>query len=164
MQRIGNYTIFFGADDALSNWHRCRFVYRGHAFSSVEQFMMFSKAKLFGDEQSAAAILATHDPRKQKAIGRKVAGFESAIWESKRESIVFVGCREKFSQNARLKAVLLSTDPTELVEASPWDCIWGVGLKADDPEIGNPLKWRGLNLLGKTLTHVRGVLDPRSHF
>ncbi|QGZ67035.1 NADAR family protein [Paraburkholderia acidisoli] len=164
MQRIGNYTAFFGADDVFSNWHRCKFAYHGYAFTSVEQFMMFAKAKLFCDEASARAVLATHDPRAQKALGRKVAGFDLAIWEARRESIVFVGCREKFAQNRALRSVLLASDPTVLVEASPWDLIWGVGLDAKDPAIADPAKWRGHNLLGKTLMQVRELLNPQSYF
>lgn len=158
MHRIGNFTAFFGADDVFSNWHRCSFEYRGHGFTSVEQFMMFAKAKLFGDEASAAAVLATTDPRDQKALGRKVADFDNALWEAKRESIVFVGCREKFGQNPGLRSVLLASAPTVLVEASPWDRIWGVGLRERDPQIADPLKWRGLNLLGTTLMRVRDAL------
>ncbi len=164
MHRIGNYTAFFGAGDVFSNWHRCQFTYRGFTFSSVEQFMMFSKAKLFADERSATAVMSTNDPARQKAIGRKVAGFDQAVWETKRASIVFVGCREKFAQNRDLRSVLLASDPTVLVEASPWDLIWGVGLDAHHPDIGNPAKWRGQNLLGKTLMQVREALDPRRHF
>ncbi|CAG9254905.1 Riboflavin biosynthesis intermediates N-glycosidase [Paraburkholderia unamae] len=158
MHRIGNYTAFFGANDVFSNWHRCSFEYRGHQFTSVEQFMMFAKARLFDDEESAAQVLATDDPRDQKAIGRKVAGFDNALWEAKRESVVYVGCREKFGQNPRLRSVLLASAPTVLVEASPWDRIWGVGLCERDPLIADPSRWRGRNLLGTTLMRVRDAL------
>ena len=158
MRKIGNFTAFFGADDVFSNWHRCRFEYRGHQFTSVEQFMMFAKAKLFDDEASATVVLATNDPRDQKALGRKVTGFDATLWEARRESIVFVGCREKFGQNPGLRSVLLASAPTVLVEASPWDRIWGVGLRERDPLIADPSKWRGLNLLGTTLMRVRDAL------
>jgi ribA/ribD-fused uncharacterized protein len=158
VHRIGNYTAFFGADDVFSNWHPCRFDYHGFHFSSVEQFMMFSKAKLFGDDVSAAAALASTDPREQKAIGRKVAGFNQREWDSKREAIVFVGCREKFTQSPRLRSILLASAPTVLVEASPWDRIWGVGLRERDPCIADPSKWRGQNLLGIALMRVREAL------
>lgn len=164
MHRIGNYTAFFGAGDEFSNWHRCEFSYRGFTFTSVEQFMMFSKAKLFADERSADAVMATNDPAQQKAIGRKVTGFEESLWHRKRESIVYVGCREKFAQNRALRSVLFASNPTVLVEASPWDRIWGVGLDARNPDITDPAKWRGQNLLGETLMRVRDALDPRHHF
>ncbi|NUY06245.1 NADAR family protein [Paraburkholderia youngii] len=159
MRKVDNFTLFFGADDALSNWHPCRFSYHGVDFTSVEQFMMFSKAKLFGDENAAAAILAARHPKDQKAIGRGMKGFDLATWEGKRESIVYVGCREKFSQNPGLRSLLLATAPTELVEASPYDRIWGVGLGERDPPILDKANWRGTNLLGITLMKVRDTLS-----
>ncbi|WP_408395383.1 NADAR family protein [Paraburkholderia dipogonis] len=159
MRRIGNLTAFFGADDVFSNWHPCRFSYHEVSFTCVEQFMMFSKAKLFNDEQSATKILATDDPKTQKIIGRKVVGFNLATWEARRESIVFVGCREKFSQNPGLRSILLATASTELVEASPYDLIWGIGLGARDARISDKRQWRGRNLLGITLMRVREALS-----
>ncbi|WP_350357296.1 NADAR family protein [Paraburkholderia fungorum] len=158
MRKIGNYTAFFGADDVFSNWHPCRFTYHDISFTSVEQFMMFAKAKLFNDGQSAAKILATRDPMSQKMIGRKVAGFDLQVWEAKRESIVFVGCREKFAQNPGLRSILLATAPSELVEASPYDLIWGIGLGEGDPRLTDRSQWRGQNLLGVTLMRVRDAL------
>jgi hypothetical protein len=90
-------------------------VYHDVSFTSVEQFMMYAKAKLFNDERSSRSILAARDPMTQKAIGRKVAGFDLAQWEARRESIVFVGCREKFAQNPSPRSMLLATSPTHLV-------------------------------------------------
>jgi ribA/ribD-fused uncharacterized protein len=158
MRKVCNFTLFFGADDALSNWHPCRFSYHAVDFSSVEQFMMYSKAKLFSDEASAEAILATRHPKEQKTLGRKVQGFALEAWQAKRESIVYVGCREKFSQNPGLRTLLLATAPTELVEASPYDLVWGVGLGDRDPLIVDKAQWRGKNLLGVTLMKVRDAL------
>ncbi|CAD6559414.1 NADAR family protein [Paraburkholderia sabiae] len=159
MRKVDNFTLFFGADDALSNWHPCRFSYHGVDFTSVEQFMMFSKAKLFGDDNAAAEILAARHPKDQKAIGRGVKGFDLATWQGKRESIVYVGCREKFAQNPGLRSLLLATASTELVEASPYDRIWGVGLGERDPLILDKANWRGANLLGITLMKVRETLS-----
>lgn len=159
MRKVGNFTLFFGAEDAFSNWHPCCFSYHGVRFSSVEQFMMFSKAKLFADDKSAASILAARYPKEQKAIGRKVTGFDQALWETKREGIVYVGCREKFAQNPGLRSLLLATAPTELVEASPYDLVWGVGLGERDPLIAERANWRGTNLLGVTLGRVRETLS-----
>jgi ribA/ribD-fused uncharacterized protein len=159
MRRIGNFTAFCGAADVFSNWHRCQFEYHGVAFSCVEQFMMFSKAKLFNDEQSAKNILATVDPMTQNMLGRKVVGFNLEEWEKRRESVVFVGCREKFAQNPGLRSILLATAPTELVEASPYDLIWGIGLGERDSRTTDKRHWRGLNLLGITLMRVREALS-----
>lgn len=159
MRKIENYTAFFGADDVFSNWHPCQFSYHGVAFTSAEQFMMYAKAMLFDDDACATQILSVSAPKKQKSIGRRVKGFDQATWEARRESIVFVACREKFSQNPDFKAMLLGTAPTVLVEARPYDRIWGVGIGERDARISDPRAWRGLNLLGTTLMKVRDALS-----
>ena len=118
MKTLGNYTFFFTSADAFSNWHPAAFEYHGVTFGCVEQFMMYSKANLFGDDAAAAKILATDSPKKQKALGRSVVGYDDNTWKAKRLSIVTVGCREKFRQNPSLLAQLLSTGDNVLVEAS----------------------------------------------
>ncbi|MCA8002771.1 NADAR family protein [Burkholderia metallica] len=157
MRRIGNFTAFFGAEDVLSNWHPSRFSYHEVDFNCVEQFMMYAKAMLFDDHEVAAKILETPSPKKQKQLGRDVSGFDEEIWLRSRESIVFVGCREKFRQNPDQGRVLSGTGSTILVEASRSDCIWGAGIEQWDPRITDPAKWPGLNLLGNTLMRVREV-------
>ncbi|CAM2158291.1 N-glycosidase YbiA (plasmid) [Pararobbsia alpina] len=155
MRRIGDFTAFFGADDALSNWHIAPFSYHDVKFNCVEQFMMYSKAMLFHDLDTAAKILQFPSPASQKALGRAVRGFNDDVWVEKRESIVFVGCREKFAQHRDLKMILMGTAPTTIVEASPYDRLWGIGLNDRDPRLTDPTKWRGKNLLGVTLMRVR---------
>ena len=86
-------------------------------------------------------------------------GFDLETWKAKRESIVYVGCREKFTQYPGLRTLLLATAPTELVEASPYDVIWGVGLSERHPDITDKSKWRGQNLPGKALMKVRDALS-----
>ncbi|CAB3805460.1 N-glycosidase YbiA [Pararobbsia alpina] len=159
MRKVDNITAFFGADDVFSNWHVAPFTYHDVRFNCVEQFKMFSKARLFGDEEIAAKILAFPHPASQKALGRTVRDFKDSVWLAKRESIVFVGCREKFAQNPPLLKILLESAPTVLVEASPTDRTWGVGLNDRDPRITDPTKWRGRNLLGITLMRVRDQLS-----
>ncbi|MBA9859842.1 NADAR family protein [Ralstonia insidiosa] len=158
MHEIQGMTLFFGAEDALSNWHPAQFTYRGVEFTSVEQFMMYSKARLFSDDQTARKILSSREPREQKRLGREVRGFDEAVWITKRKPIVTVGCREKFWQNPLLGEVLLGTDDTLLVEASPYDRIYGVGLAWNDPRIRDVSQWQGLNLLGEVLMEVRSWL------
>ncbi|AIV73732.1 NADAR family protein [Burkholderia pseudomallei] len=158
MRRIGNITAFFGAADVFSNWHPCCFTYHEVTFNSVEQFMMYAKALLFDDHATAAAILASASPREQKRLGRSVRGFDDARWVQVRESIMFVGCREKFRQNEAFVTALRATGASILVEASPYDRIWGVGLGEHDPRIADPSAWQGLNLLGKALMRVRDLL------
>ncbi len=151
-------TLFFGADDPLSNWHPARFVYRGMPFVCVEQFMMYCKARLFDDMATAGRIMAATHPSDHKRLGREVRPFDNAVWMEKCEGYVRVGCREKFWQNPSMARALLATEGTELVEASRYDRIWGVGLGKDDPRILDRRQWRGANRLGNVLMDVRDIL------
>jgi ribA/ribD-fused uncharacterized protein len=152
------YTFFFRPECPFSQWYPAPFTVEGRSFRCAEQFMMFEKARLFGDAEMGEQILAAKTPKEHKALGRKVRGFDDARWKSEREGIVLAGSRAKFTQNPELRALLLDTRGTELVEASPFDRIWGVGLSADNPRIDDPANWRGQNLLGKILTRLREEL------
>ncbi len=149
---------FFGKENPLSNFHPSPFNMKGMRFAHIEQYMMFCKAKLFNDDVSAAAIMLTNDPKECKRLGRLVANYNDEAWCASREFYVYIGCVRKFQQNPSAAAYLISTHPRELVEASPYDRLWGVGLAADDPRILDKEKWRGQNLLGKVLMQVRETL------
>jgi ribA/ribD-fused uncharacterized protein len=151
------FTFFFTAASPFSQWHPCRFVVDGREFSCAEQFMMHGKAMLFGDAAAAARILASDSPKTHKALGRKVTPFDDPTWRASRVAIVVAGSRAKFRQNAHLLEQLLATRGT-LVEASPFDRIWGIGLRATDPRAQDPTTWRGQNLLGNILTELRDEL------
>lgn len=155
MRRTEHYTFFFSKADGFSNWHPSRFEYRGIAFVCMEQFMMYAKARLFKDEEVAQRILATSDPAEHKKLGREVRNYVDAEWDAKRDAIVSVGLREKFAQNPRLLKELLSTAGTALVEASPYDRLWGIGVGMDDPRALDPTQWKGQNRLGVLLDKVR---------
>ena len=120
--------------------------------------MMHQKALTFGDTIIAKMILESSDPKEQKALGRKVSGFNKDKWDDVCIGIVFKGNLAKFSQNELLKKTLLSTDDKILVEASPYDKIWGIGLAEDHPDVEDPSKWKGLNLLGWSITMVKKEL------
>jgi ribA/ribD-fused uncharacterized protein len=152
------FTFFFTEASPFSQWHRCAFTSDDRAFNCAEQFMMHGKALLFGDAAIAAKILAADHPREHKALGRKVKSFDDAVWRREREGIVRAGNRAKFTQNPELLETLLATAGTTLVEASPYDRIWGIGLAASDPRAQDPETWRGQNLLGKILTSLRDEL------
>jgi ribA/ribD-fused uncharacterized protein len=139
----------------FSQWHPSTFTVGKVTYSHAEQFMMYAKALLFGDHETGAKILLADNPREQKALGREVKNFDQAVWELFREGIVFTGSYAKFTQNADLLRELLATRGTTLVEASPRDTIWGIGLGAENPKASNRAQWRGLNLLGEALTRVR---------
>jgi ribA/ribD-fused uncharacterized protein len=153
------YTFFFTEASPFSQWFRCSFTEGGHTFNCAEQFMMHGKAVLFGDAEVAEKILTAAHPREHKALGRKVKSFDDKVWKASRERIVLAGNRAKFTQNAELKELLLATKGTELVEASPYDKIWGIGLAASDPRAQDPSQWRGQNLLGRILTQLREELQ-----
>lgn len=139
----------------LSQWDPSTFQVAGIEFNCAEQFMMYSKALLFGDKDKSKEILAAASPREQKKLGQKVYGFKEQTWKIFREGIVYTGSYAKFTQNSELEKILLATKETTLVEASPFDQIWGVGLGETDPRIHDRKQWRGENLLGEILMRVR---------
>ncbi|WP_224240179.1 NADAR family protein [Hyalangium gracile] len=149
------FTFFWQQESPFSQWHPAKFVVKGKRFTCAEQYMMYGKAELFGDMEVASRILSSSSPKTQKALGRKVGRFDERVWQRERERIVYEGNHAKFTQNPELLELLLATAGTELVEASPTDRIWGVGLSQEDPRIQNPSQWRGQNLLGKVLTRLR---------
>jgi ribA/ribD-fused uncharacterized protein len=123
--------------------------------------MMAGKARLFGDNDGAAAAVAAESPKAAKAAGRLIRDFDEATWSAARYDIVQAGNLAKFGQNIALQQFLLSTGDRVLVEASPSDRIWGIGLRADHRDAGRPDRWPGLNLLGFALMDVRDDLaDP----
>lgn len=142
----------------LSNWYPAPFDEDGVHFTDTEMYMMYHKALLFKDEEMAKKILNASSPKESKALGRKVRGFREDVWVANREIVMYKGCFQKFESNIELKKELLSTYPSTLVEASPYDKIWGIGMRSTDEGVDDPTNWKGLNLLGKTLTKVRDQL------
>ena len=142
----------------LSQWYECVFIVDGDIYSSAKQFMMAEKARLMGDRETRALIMNTDDPREIKKLGRKVRNFDSRLWDSHKFDIVVNGNYHKFSQNPEMRDFLISTAGKVLVEASPYDDIWGIGLEASHPDASDPSKWKGTNLLGFALMAVRDML------
>ncbi|MBF6543261.1 NADAR family protein [Nocardia brasiliensis] len=142
----------------LSQWWPVRFTLGGAHFESAEHYMMWGKAVLFGDTENAARVLAAPTPKEAKELGRQVRGFDSGVWRAHRFETVVRGNVAKFGQHAELAAYLLGTGDRVLVEASPVDRVWGIGLAADDPRAEDPAQWRGLNLLGFALMAARAQL------
>jgi ribA/ribD-fused uncharacterized protein len=139
----------------LSQWWPAPFTVDGVHYRSAEHWMMAEKARLFGDERSAAAIIAAESPKDAKALGRAVRGFDGDRWEAAAFGIVVRGSIAKFGQDPQLRDYLVGTGDALLVEASPLDAIWGIGLAADDPRAGRPEEWPGRNLLGFALMEAR---------
>lgn len=142
----------------LSQWWQCEFTDGDLRYCCAEQFMMAAKARCFHDEFTQHRILAENDPAAIKKLGRQVRNFSPVLWDEKKCAVVIEGNILKFSQNPALRDFLLATGDTVLVEASPYDCIWGIGLRRDDPDSREPEKWRGENLLGFVLMEVRDCL------
>ncbi|MER9407088.1 NADAR family protein [Mesorhizobium caraganae] len=145
----------------LSQWWPAPFSVGGLTYPTAEHWMMAGKARLFGDEPVARQVLSAGSPRQAKQLGRQVSRFDAAKWDTEKYRIVTDGSFEKFRQHPALGAFLLSTGDQVLVEASPVDRIWGIGLAADDERAGNPLLWRGENLLGFALMEARDRLRGR---
>jgi len=142
----------------FSQWFWSTFVKDEITYYTAEHWMMAEKARLFEDEEMLTKILHSATPQEAKANGRKVSGFEDRTWKAHRYDIVMEGNRLKFQQNPSMLEFLLATEDAILVEASPYDRIWGIGMKASAEEIENPYYWQGGNLLGYALMEIRDEL------
>ncbi|PHM61139.1 NADAR family protein [Xenorhabdus ishibashii] len=142
----------------LSQWYPAPFTVDNIEYASAEHYMMAGKARLFNDHEALKKIINAKNPGAAKAYGREIRGFNQSIWDRHRLNIVIEGNLAKFSQNKSLAEFLLNTGDKILVEASPVDRIWGIGLSEDTLNINNPLMWDGLNLLGFALMAVRDKL------
>lgn len=160
------YVFFYGhhpnplKTHYFSQWYKCNFTNStGITFSSAEQYMMYKKALLFKDKNIAKQILESNDPGEIKQLGRKVKNYDENTWNKFKYKIVVRGNKLKFSQNQKLLDRLLETTDKLLVEASPYDKIWGIGLTANNAIKISQNKWPGENLLGKALCEVRDYLN-----
>jgi ribA/ribD-fused uncharacterized protein len=139
----------------FSQWYPAPFELEGERYATAEHFMMAQKAALFADDATRRQVLEAPSPGAAKALGRAVRDFDEATWVAHRFAIVVRGNRAKFAQHPALQQFLRNTAPRVLVEASPVDRIWGIGLAQDDPDTHHPDRWHGLNLLGFALMAVR---------
>ena len=146
------------SQSCLSQWWMKPFTVKGVTYSCAEQYMMAEKARLFRDERIAEQIMRAKDSGSMKSLGRAVRNYDERVWEKNRQQIVRTANKAKFSQNPELLTFILRTQDKILVEASPHDRIWGIGVDKNSPNADNPLRWKGLNLLGFALTQVRDEL------
>jgi ribA/ribD-fused uncharacterized protein len=163
------YVLFFGHKPnanglhIFSQWHPCTFTENigglDITYNNTEQYMMAHKALLFGDGQIYQLIMEATDPQQIKALGRKVKNFNPSVWDAHKFDIVLNGNRLKFGQNQLLRQRLLQTGNKKIVEASPYDKIWGIGLNAQTAIQTPENKWPGQNLLGEALMQVRVELS-----
>ena len=146
----------------LSQWYDCQFESEGKKYYTSEQYMMAQKALLFKDQETYDKIMNSKIPKEIKELGRQVKNFSSEIWNKKKFEIVTNGNIAKFSQNEKLKNFLLNTKNKILVEASPYDNIWGIGMSEDDNDILDEKKWKGQNLMGKAIMKAREFIKKQN--
>ena len=159
-----NFCFFWGhapskdgriTESCLSQWWLCSFMENQIIFCCAEQYMMYKKALLFVDFEYAQKIINCKEPKKIKEYGRLVRNFDERKWDEEKYNIVLKGNILKFSQNEELNNYLISTNNKILVEASPYDNVWGVGMRRNAKGILEPTNWKGQNLLGFVLMETR---------
>lgn len=146
-------------ESCFSNWFPASFVLDGVEYPTTEHYMMAEKARLFGDDAMCDKILLAKTPKEAKACGRRVSDFDNEVWSGHRFEIVVTGNEAKFSQHELLGDYLKNTHDAVLVETSPHDRIWGIGMGRKNANARHPQYWRGLNLLGFALMEVRERLS-----
>lgn len=147
------FTFFWAGE--FSQWYPSRFMKDGKIFNCAEQYMMYKKAELFNDAYVQNAVMNSNDPREQKKLGREIKGFDKDKWDAVCKQYVYDANYSKFVQNDNLYNILMQTLGTTLVEASPEDKIWGIGLHKSDERALNRVTWEGTNWLGEIITKVR---------
>jgi ribA/ribD-fused uncharacterized protein len=160
------YLFFWGhqpenvvGKNCFSQWYSAAFEVDNILYATAEHYMMAEKARLFENDAIVNKIIQAKHPGEAKQLGREIQNFNETLWQEKRMQIVVKGNLAKFSQNQALKTFLINTQHRILVEASPVDKTWGIGLAADHELVTQPEKWPGLNLLGFALMKVRHLLN-----
>jgi ribA/ribD-fused uncharacterized protein len=148
----------------LSQWFESPFSVGSISYNSAEHWMMANKALLFGHKSNFDKIVNCEKPGEAKELGRQVLGYDEQTWNEKKFDIVKLGNIHKFNQYPKFADFLLKTEKRILVEASPVDNIWGIGLSQDSSDIENIYAWRGQNLLGFALMATRDFLKEFGHF
>ena len=141
----------------FSNWYPAQCEFMGIQFDTSEHLFMYLKAFHFKDEHTATLIRECHHPAEAKKFGRLIKGYDDAEWTKVRYGAMVNAVQCKFNHNPALRLQLLDTDNLILVEASPYDKVWGVGLAKENDAILDEKNWLGENLLGKALMEVRNV-------
>lgn len=154
-----DYVFFWGGP--YSNWFPQPFEYLGTTYNCSEQFMMEQKALLFGDREIANLVMEAKHPDQQKRLGRQVKGFDKRVWEGAAVNLMAPALAAKFTSTDWLKKTILGSGNAIIVEASPVDQVWGVGLARNDPAILDEENWRGMNLLGISLMQARDIIRAR---
>lgn len=152
----GQMILFWGGP--FSQWAPSPFVFDEKKYYTAEHWMMWNKAMVFNDPETAKKILEEKDPKAVKAYGRAIKSFDAAVWADKAFAIVVEGQILKAQHNEYYYKVMKETHGRTIVEASPLDAIWGVKLAEEDPRAQDPLLWEGTNLLGFAVMTAQDIL------
>lgn len=131
---------FYGGP--FSQWIPCAFIDENNVkYNCAEQYMMAQKALLMKDSDMYFKIMAASDPFIIKyTYGRNVKNFDNNLWDKYKFSVVFKGNLFKFTQNTELCDYIKKFKDHVIVESSPTDTIWGIGLSVSMPEKVSPGK------------------------
>lgn len=152
------FLLFFGALHPFSNWNQEHsFNIKHMTFDCGEMAMMAWKAAFFKDWITFEKIMKPSHPSKYKDLGRDVKPYDEEAWDGERDKMMFVICLERARQIPAVDQMLIASEGREIVEASQFDKIWGVGLAEYDERILDRRNWRGTNRLGKAYMRVREV-------
>jgi len=152
-------THLFFWNSLYSQWYLCDFVDENwQKYSSAEKYMMIKKAELFENFDIAEQMRQIDSPKQLKQLWRLIKNFDEKIWGKYRFEIVKKWNYFKFSQNSDLLKYLKMHKNLILVEWSPCDIIWWVGIHYKDEKIKDKKNWKWLNLLGKAIMEVRKEL------
>ena len=142
----------------LSNWYPSDIAVDGKRFSSTEQYIMYKKCMILGDEAAAKQVMATDDPEQQQAIGRSARNYHNTVWDGICQVVAMRGLLAKFSQHDDLRRKLLETGDAYLVECARSDHRWACGIGLYDDDRRDIDRWKGKNILGFALMEVRQAL------
>lgn len=158
---LDDYIFFWGG--ILSNFYITPIIIDGILYNSSEQYFMKIKQETFDplNVQLGKDIMKENNPKNIKNFGRNVNNYQEDIWDQMRYNVMYKGVYEKFYQNKNLRDILLETENKILVESSPYDKVWGIGLNENEAKLIHPSKWEGKNLLGKVLMEVRKKLKNK---
>ena len=150
--------LFYDESCPFSQWSAHSFVHDNITYKTAEHFMMYKKAILMRDFNTAQKILTSSGPAEAKKLGRQISPFSPTRWNNQKQEVVHTGNMLKFSQNADIWRMLCATKGKKMVEAAGNDKVWGCGLVYSDPRIHDPKNWTGKNLLGNALDQVKSKL------
>jgi len=162
MSEEEKFCLFWGGP--FSQWAKRDMEINGIKYNCCEQYMMAEKARLFEDFEMVTKIMSQANPREQKKCGREVRNFDQGEWEAIARDVVYDANYAKFTQNEDCLDTLAGKRGQTIVEASPYDKIWGIGLSKDDPRAKDRSQWQGTNWLGEAIMQVRDKLEAEGKF